>query len=132
MARRGGRAKLGRMRSAHDLGRAGETLAAEWLESRGWLVLNRGFRLGHKEIDIIARRGEVVAFIEVKTRASRGFGHPLAAITAAKRREIAQVAAAWIDRHASRTDTFRFDAIAILYDGAGPPSIEHVEDAWRL
>jgi putative endonuclease len=113
------------------LGDRGEEIAAQHLARAGWTVTHRNFRLGHKEIDLVARRGEVVAFVEVKTRAGLGYGHPLEAITARKRREIAQVAAAWIERFGGPRDVYRFDAVAVLVRGA-QPEVEHVEDAWRL
>ncbi|HEX7118529.1 MAG TPA: YraN family protein [Longimicrobiales bacterium] len=119
------------MSESHDLGRTGEALAARWLSAHGWTVLARNFRLGHKEVDLVARRGRVVAFVEVKTRAGPGWGHPLEAITRAKRAEIETVARAWIARHGRRTDVYRFDAIAVLRTSAGAWTLEHVEDAWR-
>lgn len=121
-----------RMARSHELGRQGEALAAEHLERRGWHILERGFRLGHKEIDLVARRGRVVAFIEVKTRAGERYGHPLDGITAAQRREIELVARAWIARHGPPGVAYRFDAVAITWPRAGPPALEHVPDAWRL
>jgi len=120
------------MSSPHELGRRGEDLAVEWLEARGWTVLARNFRLGHKEIDIVARRGDLVAFVEVKTRAGLGFGHPLEAITRAKRREIERVATAWIARHGRHTDLYRFDAIGVVWADGASPAIEHLEGAWVL
>ena len=113
------------------LGDRGEELAAQHLARAGWTVTHRNFRLGHREIDLVARRGEVVAFVEVKTRSGLGYGHPLEAITAKKRREIAQVAGAWIERFGSVDDVYRFDAVAVLVRG-GEPEVEHVEDAWRM
>jgi putative endonuclease len=114
------------------LGDRGEDLAARFLERSGWTVVDRNFRMGRKEIDLVARRGGVVAFVEVKTRAGSGYGHPLEAITWKKRREIQQVAAAWIDRKGRVSDTYRFDAVAVMIAGGGEPQIEHVEDAWRM
>ena len=64
------------MAESHDLGRWGEELAAAELTRRGWIVLARNYRLGHREIDLIARRGAVVAFVEVKTRAGAGSATP--------------------------------------------------------
>lgn len=119
------------MRSPHELGRQGEALAADELERAGWSIVARNYRLGHKEVDLVARRGAVVAFIEVKTRAGADYGHPLEAITRAKRAEIERVAQVWIDRHGRAGDRYRFDAVAIVWGEAGRPSIEHVEDAWR-
>jgi putative endonuclease len=122
-----------RASGAHKaLGDRGEEMAARFLAARGWIILHRNYRIGHREIDLVARSGEVVAFVEVKTRGGLGYGHPLYAITWKKRREIQKVALAWIDRHGAPRDVYRFDAIAILLPAGGQPVIEHVEDAWRL
>ena len=118
--------------SGKPLGDRGESIAADHLERAGWTILVRNFRLGRKEIDLVARRGEVVAFVEVKTRAGLGYGHPLEAITWKKRREIHQVAAAWIDRYGRPGEIYRFDAIAIRLRSAAATEVQHVEDAWRM
>lgn len=115
-----------------ELGDRGEVLAARFMERAGWSIVDRNFRMGRKEIDLIARRGEIVAFVEVKTRSGLGYGHPLEAITWKKRREIQQVAAAWIDRKGGPGDVYRFDAVAVQVRAGGEPLIEHVEDAWRM
>jgi putative endonuclease len=121
------------MAESHEVGRRGEALAATILQDNGWTILERNFRLGHKEIDLVARRDRIVAFIEVKSRTAGGLGHPLEAITRAKRDEIRRVASAWVARHGRRSDLYRFDAIAIVYQSGGaPPLVEHLEDAWRL
>lgn len=120
------------MARGHDLGRGGEALAARFLEGLGWRILARNFRLGHAEIDLVVRRGRMVAFVEVKTRSGSGFGHPLEAITPLKRREIARVARSWIQRRGRSGDSYRFDAIAVHWHAGGAPLIEHVADAWRL
>lgn len=115
------------------MGDRGEQMAAAYLAERGWVILHRNYRIGHREIDLVMRRTEVVAFVEVKTRGGLGYGHPLEAITWKKRREIQRVAAAWADRHGLPGDVYRFDAVAILLPaGGGDPVIEHVEDAWRI
>ena len=113
------------------LGDRGERMAADFLERGGWTILARNFRIGHREVDLVARLGEVVAFVEVKTRAGLGYGHPLEAITLKKRREIQQVAQCWVDRHGQPGDEYRYDAISVLIVDGGGPIIEHVEDAWR-
>ncbi len=120
------------MAASHDFGRLGEDLAARFLAARGWTVIERNFRLGHKEVDLVARRRGVVAFVEVKSRSGPDYGHPLEAITAGKRREIELVARAWVARHGRPGDVYRFDAMAVHRDGGRPPRVEHVEDAWRL
>ena len=114
------------------LGDRGEQLAADHLARAGWRVLARNFRIGRKEIDLVARRGEVVAFVEVKTRGGLGYGHPLEAVTWKKRREIQQVAAGWIERFGQDGDVYRFDAVSVLVPAGGEPVIDHVEDAWRM
>ena len=114
------------------LGDRGERIAAEYLAARGWTIVHRNYRIGHREIDLVARRGEVVAFVEVKTRGGTGFGHPLESVTRKKRREIERVAMGWIERFGTPRDVYRFDAVAILLPAGGGPVIEHVEDAWRL
>jgi putative endonuclease len=73
----------------------------------------------------------VVAFVEVKGRKGGGWGHPLDAITALKRREIETVARWWIDRFGRVGDRYRFDAVAVHAGGGGRPRVEHVPDAWR-
>lgn len=119
-------------RNGKPLGNRGESFAADHLETSGWVLLARNFRLGRKEIDIVARRGDVVAFVEVKTRSGTAYGHPLEAVTWRKRQEIQQVASAWIRRFGQPTDVYRFDAIAIRIVSNGPILLEHVEDAWRI
>ncbi|SOD03874.1 putative endonuclease [bacterium JGI 053] len=114
------------------VGDRGERLAAEHLERAGWTILSRNFRVGHREVDLVARRGEVVAFVEVKTRAGLGYGYPLEAITLRKRREIQQVATVWVERHGKPDDVYRYDAVAVLILAGREPEIDHVEDAWRM
>ena len=116
----------------HTLGRAGERIAARFLRRAGWRVLARNYRFGRKEVDLIAARGNVVAFIEVKSRGGPGFGHPLEAITRRKRGEIAQVARAWLRDHPQPGRLLRFDAVAVRSAPGRPPLVEHFEDAWRL
>ena len=116
---------------SHATGRRGEALAAALLRRRGWRILGRNWRFHHKEIDLVAERGGVVAFVEVKTRSGDAFGHPLEAVTVRKRRELAVAARGWIARHGCRGQTYRFDAVWVLREG-DRVSVRHVEDAWRL
>lgn len=116
----------------HRRGVAGERAAIGYLRTRGWVILHHRFRMGRLEIDLVARREGVVAFIEVKTRRSSAFGSPLEAVTWRKQREIGRVAQAWIDRHGAVGYTYRFDVIAVTLVDPGPPQVEHVADAFRL
>ena len=117
--------------NTHAAGARYEKAAARALERRGFTVLERNVRFGRKEIDLVVRRGPVVAFVEVKGRRGLACGHPLEAITDRKRREVETVATWWIAR-AGRTDLiYRFDAVAVHEEPGGRLVVEHVEDAWR-
>jgi putative endonuclease len=110
----------------HQRGLAGEQQAIGYLVARGWQIACHRFRVGRSEIDLVARRGCLVAFVEVKTRQGEAFGHPLEAVRGPKRRDLVMVARAWIDRHGRPGDVYRFDCIGILGG-----RLEHVEDAFR-
>jgi len=114
----------------HKRGLAGEGVAMRFLEARGWRVVSHRFRLGRLEIDIIARKGPVVAFVEVKTRRGAAFGSPLEAITWTKKREIVRVARGWMDRFGRPQDVYRFDVIGVTLSATGT-CVTHVEDAFR-
>jgi len=116
----------------HELGRRGEALAVRMLQGRGWRILARNYRAGRREVDVVARRGALVAFIEVKTRSGPGFGSPQAAVTRLKRREIEVVALDFLTRHIRDDVDVRFDVVAVrVYQPGGPASVEYIEDAWR-
>lgn len=116
---------------SHILGRRSEAIACDYLKSSGWAILARNYRAGHKEIDIIARKDQTVAFVEVKARTKDGYGHGLEAITWAKRRELAHAARAWIHLNGQPGYEYRFDAIAITWNGSSH-LLEHVENAWSV
>ena len=113
------------------LGIEGERLALAYLTACGWAVEAHRFRLGRHDVDLVARRGHLVAFVEVKTRRSEGFGSPLEAVSRRKQRDIARTAALWVLRHGRSDDVYRFDLIAVQEHRGAGPIIEHVEDAWR-
>ena len=119
------------MAEIHQRGERGEDAAASYLSSRGWRVLHRNWRFHHKEIDLVAERGGVVAFVEVKTRSRGGWGHPLESIDARKRRDLAIAARGWIAEHGRPYSSFRFDAVCVVTGPAGT-RVDHIEGAWRL
>lgn len=114
------------------MGRQGEAIAARFLEGQGWRIIARNYRAGRKEIDLIAERAGVVAFVEVKSRRTARFGTPLEAITWKKRREVACVARAWLHANPGVGSVLRFDAVSVRFHPDGRSRVEHVEDAWRL
>ncbi|MEP6687938.1 MAG: YraN family protein [Gemmatimonadales bacterium] len=115
----------------HRRGLWGERLAMAHLTRQGWSIEAHRFRLRHHDLDIIARRGRLVAFLEVKTRGTSGWGTPAESVGWRKRRTIARVAEAWRARHGRPGDVYRFDVFAVLV-GPGGYRVEHLEDAWRL
>ncbi|HEY4996841.1 MAG TPA: YraN family protein [Solirubrobacteraceae bacterium] len=116
------------------LGRAGEELAAAHMRRRGFDVIARNVRTRFGEIDLIARDGEVLAFIEVKTRRGRAGGlSPLEGLHARQRTRLRRLAAAWLAATAPRAGarTIRFDAIGVTIDARGRlVRLEHLEGAW--
>src|SRR6266853_4965052 len=92
----------------HQRGLAGEEQAIRYLQARGWEVVAHRFRVGRIELDLVARRGRLVAFVEVKARRDAAFGSPFEAITGAKRREIVKAARVWMDRFGQCGDVYRF------------------------
>ena len=110
----------------HQRGLAAEAQAIRYLQARGWQVVAHRFRVGRVEVDLIARRGALVAFVEVKGRRGLAFGSPFEAVTGAKRREIVKAARVWMDRYGQRGDVYRFDCIGIVDN-----KLEHLEDAFR-
>jgi len=114
------------------LGRLGEELAARFLLRSGWSILARNVRDGPREIDLIAAREAVIAFVEVKTRRASPFGSPLDAIDHRKRRHVRQAAAAWLRDHPRHGRVVRFDAMAVTLGPGGAFEVEHVENAWGM
>ena len=109
---------------AERRGRIGETAAAWWLRLKGWRILDRRVRTPVGEVDLIARRGNLVAFVEVKTRATAA-----ELDWAIDRHRLARVAAAaemLAPRYAGPADDIRIDVILI----APPRTLRHIENAW--
>lgn len=118
-----------------ELGKRGERIAEEWLIARGWDVIERRFRSGHRDIDLVMQRlgveGRTVAFVEVKTRMSASCGGPLAAVHWRKQREMARAARDWMGRRRYAADVYRFDVVGVIY-GPGVPEVVHVENAFQV
>ena len=117
--------------SRHRRGLWGERLAVAYLTACGWSVEAHRFRLGRHDLDLVVRRGSLVAFVEVKTRRSEACGAAAASVTAAKCRILARVASAWRARYGRRGDEYRFDLLTVGLGGK-VPRLDHVADAWRL
>lgn len=97
------------------LGRAGEELAAQWYEQHGYQVVARNWRCRQGELDVVARRGRLYVFCEVKARSSEAFGSPAEAVGRTKQARLRRLAAAWLAADASPgPHGVRFDVAAVL------------------
>jgi putative endonuclease len=98
-------------------GKSGEDRAVEALEGRGYAIVERRYRTRHGEIDIVARDGETLVFVEVKVRLTAEFGTAAEAVTPRKQRRVVRMATEYLARMRVRECRCRFDVVAI--DGEG-------------
>lgn len=112
-------------------GEIGERIAERWLRREGWRILNRRFRNGHRDIDLVAERNGTVAFVEVKARRDARFGGPIEAVHWRKRIELTRSARVWIARHGQAGEAYRFDVVGVIVDG-DRVRVRHVQDAFAL
>ncbi|MFA5516386.1 MAG: YraN family protein [Desulfuromonadales bacterium] len=114
-----------------SLGRWGEDAAVRFLRRQGMKIVERNFRTPVGEIDIIARHGSILAFIEVKTRRSNAFGTPQEAVGPFKQRQIVRTAQWYLNNGHGRGLQPRFDVIAVRPVGE-EAQIEHIPNAFGL
>lgn len=117
------------MAQHNSFGIQGEDIAVDYLRRKGYVILDRNWRSGHKEIDIVARDGDVVVFVEVKARANNFYGRPEDAVTRQKMHRLVLAADAYIRYYAIDAD-IRFDVVSII-GSMGKPYIKHYEGAFR-
>jgi putative endonuclease len=113
------------------LGKTGEDLACRELERRGYAIVARRYRSRRGELDIIARDGATLVFVEVKTRHDRAFGQAAEAVGFVKRRRMAQLAMEYVLRHQLGNCPCRFDVVSIHLDQERP-AIEVFKNAFDL
>lgn len=107
-----------------DLGKSGENLAARELESRGYAIVERRYRTAHGEIDLVARDGETMVFVEVRWKKSDEFGTAAESVTPAKQRRVIRMAADYLARHGLYDRCpVRFDVVAIDDRPDGTPQL---------
>ncbi len=120
---------------ANARGVSGEEVAAAFLGSKGARVLHRNWRpkgAGVKgECDIVAQHGDIICFVEVKTRKSSDFGEPQEAVDASKRRQLERLARAWIQIHGDE-QTLRFDIIEVWWRDGENPRVAWIEGAFEV
>ena len=115
------------MATHNELGKWGEDLAVKYLETKGYTILERDWKSGRRDIDIIARTAQEIVFVEVKTRSSADFGAPWEAVSHHKLRNLQSA----INHYLNYRDIdlpVRFDIISIIATNPSNPEIEHIED----
>jgi putative endonuclease len=112
-----------------ELGEQGESLAVQFLESKGYRIRERNWRILEGELDVVAEEGDAIVFVEVKTRRSREFGYPEESITQKKKARLIKAALHYMEDHQLEDVDWRFDLIAIECLSNGEVErIDHIED----
>lgn len=119
-------------KSTDTTGRKGEDLAVAHLRGLGYNLLDRNYRCGFGEIDIIARDEEFLVFVEVKTRRSAAYGTPFEAVDLRKQRRICRVALDYINKHRLHDQPVRFDVAAVFMSGKGAPRVEILQNCFEF
>ncbi len=100
-------------RQRQNIGKKGEEIARSYLEKNGYEIITANYRTKYGEIDLIARDGKTLVFIEVKTRTQIKFGSPFDALTESKRLNISRVALHYLMTHGGTEQPSRFDVVAV-------------------
>lgn len=114
------------MRAKDAVGAYGERVAVRALQEAGWEILDRNWRGRRGELDVVARDGDDLVVVEVKTRTGSGFGHPAEAVTAAKLARLRRLAGEWLGAHDVRAAGVRIDVVAVLRGRSGAAVVEHL------
>lgn len=109
-----------------------EAMAAEFLESKAFTILNRNFRFGRHEIDLICADGDCVVFVEVKGVRSEAFGDPIHKVDQRKRDSIIAAAQGYLQQSLKRWDNCRFDVVTVVQRPDGTCDIDHRPNAFTL
>ncbi len=110
-------------------GRIGEKQAEKFLKKSGLKIIARNVQVGYDELDLIARQGDTLVFVEVKTRANEEFGRPAAAVNRAKRKKLSRAAMHFLKKRKLRPPYIRFDVVEVIGDR---PEIRHIQNAFQL
>lgn len=114
------------------LGDEGERLAARYLRQQGYTILARRYRTALGELDLVARDGACIVFVEVKTRRSELAGQPYEAVDAHKQVQLTRLALAFLKRYRLLEQPARFDVVSIVWEGTNrEPQIVHYRNAFE-
>lgn len=116
------------MASHNDLGKKGEEAALQHLQAKGHIILQRNFRYGRAEVDIVSQEGNIIVFTEVKTRSSSRFGYPEEFVDRQKVRLMKEAAEEFIYRQHHQGEV-RFDIISVTIKN-DTVQVHHIEDAF--
>ena len=119
-------------RDNKTIGERGEEIACAYLKGQKFTIVERNFRCKGGELDIIARDGKTLVFVEVKARRTLSFGPPQMAVTPFKQRQISKAALTWLARKKQFGVNARFDVVAILLPDHAVPVIDHIRNAFDL
>lgn len=120
--------------SSREVGLRGEDIAVQYLEALGFSIVLRNFRSRFGEIDLIAKDGDTIVFVEVKCRKSRSFGQAVEQITRGKQRKIMKTAGEYLQKCGAPGSKVRFDVLAIDVLPGGAERVEQIKGAfngWR-
>ena len=119
-----------RRTAGKSLGASGEQLAARHLGRQGFVILERNYRCPIGELDLVARKGPLLVFAEVKTRKSGHYGPPEIAVTHRKQRKIVRLAQFYLKQKKLHDLQCRFDVLAVRWDERGRPVVDHIPAAF--
>ncbi|MSQ40272.1 MAG: YraN family protein [Dehalococcoidia bacterium] len=111
------------------MGARGEETAVAYLRQQGYGIVQRNYRCPEGEMDIVAREGDALVFVEVRTLQSGGLGTPEASVTPAKGRRLIAVAQRFLQEHPESPQEWRIDLIALRPSGGSGFHIEHLRNA---
>ena len=110
------------------MGAWGEQAATDYLIRQGYIILTRNFRTPHGEIDILALHGDLLVFVEVKTRTSRAYGYPEDSVTLRKQEHMLAAAEHYLQGHPEAGENWQFDVISVEHGSDRAPVITHFEN----
>jgi len=117
------------MAKHNDLGFIGEKMAADYLQSKGYILRHQNWKSGKRELDIVAEKENTLVIVEIKTRSTEYLLHPKETVTNAKIRNTIHAAEAYIFKYDLMMET-RFDIVSVIPGENGHFTIEHIEDAF--
>lgn len=112
-----------------EFGQRGEKIAVDHLKAHGYTIVETNWRCAKGELDIVARQGDTLVFVEVRSRHSVGTEASFQSITPLKQRKLNALAHLYLTSHHLNAPNWRIDVIAVAFTGRGEPVIEHVENA---